>query len=177
MAAARKARFRARVRAENPPVLYSKNVAPLPPGANPAGPQAPLENGGAIVAPVVPLDFIAWSPEDFREIISELIPAAEQQFVKGVTERAVKSKLAPDLLKDIERESRWDEPTKVALTKSLPALSAKYLNMTGVSAAYKNEGILALCLVRLWRKKGSLESRLDKIIAQNEALLNPEKKT
>lgn len=167
----KKQRQRAKARALNPPVLPSRVAPPAPPVAGQT--QAPVapQIVGAVSPSAPAVDFIAWTPDDFKEIVAELVPTVEQQRVKKLTEKAAKAKLPAELLREVEKDSRWDETTKKTLNLCVPPLAAKYANMSGVSATWKHEGIFALCLIRIMRKDAALHEKLDKLILQNAELL------
>lgn len=115
-------------------------------------------------------------PDDFQEIVDEVIATIEQARVKKRLGLAIEAKLSADLLKKIEADSRWDAATKKVLALRLPRLIAKYANMTGLSAEWKDEVICALCFLRIWNKENASDELLRTIIEQNKQILENQKK-
>lgn len=165
---ARQQEYRDKKRRENPPSLPPS--LPATGAGAPSQGQAQAGTQGGDPASAL-AEILAWVPEDFQEIVSELIGTIEQARVAKKNGLALESKLPPKMVKMIDDDARWDEATKKTLAIMLPKLIAKYANMTGISAEWKLECICGVCLIRLWRKDTGTDALLKQLIEQNKQLL------
>ena len=115
---------------------------------------------GPEVQPVVPWDASAVQP-----IVEQFLPAAEELMVKQITDRAVRSRRTPEIVKAIEADAKWYEPAKKALNQNAAAVTAKWLNKLGVSSEYQAELALMTALSRIFGGHMLILRRLDKLIA------------
>lgn len=97
------------------------------------------------------------------------MPQAEAELVAMTTRKAVKASLPTSLLKEIERDARWSNTAKTALTVSAPQVAAKWLNKAGISAENQPEVVLSTALLSIAVAHFRLSRRLDLLIQQNAA--------
>jgi hypothetical protein len=154
----RKARNRATKQADPAP-LPSAVPGQVAPGAPPdAAPGGVL--GSEADAP------LPWQPEALQPIFDELVPLAESVDIKGIIEKAHKAKLPGELIHRIETDARWPELSKKGVLMSAPKVSAKLLNMTGISAEHQDTALLLTSVAAILASRNRVCSRLDKIIQQ-----------
>jgi hypothetical protein len=110
-----------------------------------------------------------WDPAALKPIFDQLIPAAEDLSVKQITSRAEKARLPADLLREIESDSKWPALAKKGLEMSAPKVTAKLLNMTGVSAEHQDFVVLGTSLATIISSHALLLRKLDKLIATQTA--------
>jgi len=115
---------------------------------------------GPEAQPVVP-----WDASTVQPIVEQFLPAAEELMVKQITDRAVKARLTPEIVKAIQADAQWPDPAKKALNQNMAAVTAKYLNKLGVSSEYQAELALMTALSRICGGHILLLRRLDKLIA------------
>ncbi len=82
----------------------------------------------------------------------------------------------PKLIKEIEEDAHFPKAAKVLLVTSLPRLAAKWLNYSGISAAYQDEPAVATAILLIIKQDRATNAKLDKLIAQTKAPKGPEKK-
>lgn len=142
-----------------PPPLPSA-VAPNP-GPSPTSPGVPAP---ATVGPDVPP--VPWQPEILSGLIDELIEAAEQSRVEDYLKKCNEAGLMPKLVKEIENDARFPRTAKALLKTSLPRLSAKWLNKTGISAEYQDEISCLSAVILIVKHNSSVDARFDEILLE-----------
>ena len=168
----RKARQRARQRAENPPALPAVaddgeplpglDAAPLDTGEAPGGDLGGVP-GAECGAPV------PWDAASLAPLIEQLLPTLEAASVARITRKAAAAKLPADLLRAVENDSRWPKPAAKVLQMAGPQLAAKWLNKTGVSAEHQLEVAVLSAVGCIVAGQSAVLSRLEKIIAEKAA--------
>lgn len=155
----RKANYRARKRAENPPALPVN----LPGVASPTNStSAPAVDPAAVSAsPVVP-----WNVEPLRPLVEGLVSTAEQLSVTRQTAKAAKAKLPTALLKKIEDDARWNPLQKTSIVQTAPPVIADALNEAGISGKYQPLTILGLTIASLFYSQSAKSAATDKLIAE-----------
>ncbi len=168
----RKNAYRARTRVEDPPALPAAGarLVGAPPTA-PAGPPgsglAPLGADGAAPVP--------WDAATLKPLFEQLLPSVEQMTITRLTGRAAKGGLPGDVLKAIEDDARWSQPTKTALLLSGPQVTAKWLNKSGLSAENQPEVVFTTAVCSLVVSQMLLGAKLDKLIAETKKAPEPAK--
>ena len=109
---------------------------------------------------------VPWRPEDAKPLADAFVALGEALMVKKITSKAADVGLPPKTLRELEDDARIEPVMKKALADSGAAVGAKYANKYGLSSEYAPETQLAGLLVYCWRKFSSLESKLDKALAE-----------
>ena len=82
---------------------------------------------------------LPWQPDALRDILSELIEAAEENRVAKYVAAVTEAGLMPKLVREIEADAHFPNTAKMLLKRSLPKLAAKWLNKAGLSAEFEDE--------------------------------------
>jgi hypothetical protein len=178
----RKAIYRAsKKQAESPPVLPPPVAKPGQP-ASPAGAQASTVSGSAPVngmaaVPPGPGDvsapIVLWTGPDLAPVTDAAVPLMEEVLHTQKLQKLRSAKIAPETIKQIEKDFEWPGQSKAMLSKTGAALGAKYLNKIGVNAVYKDEVNFGMALLLILKKEAATNRRLDKLIAAAEKTAGP----
>jgi len=153
---------------------------PLPAKLSPVQSELPAQTGSpaaGVVAPSAAPPVVPWTAEIVKPFTSELIPVVEAVRVAKRTEKATAAGLSKDLIKEIQKDAHWPAVAKKTLDTSLPRLSAKWLNKSGMSAEYADEVAVGSALLMIWRADTAITERLDKLIELKEKQLKQNEKT
>lgn len=142
--------------------VASADPPPLPAAG---GPGAPVGGGADFGGDSVDGGPVPWDSKQLAPLFDQLIPAVEALAVTQLTGKALKAKLPRELVADIEKDGRWNEPAKKALAVAGPQLAAKYLNKTGVSAENQPEIVFGTALASIAVGHFRLVQRLNELIA------------
>lgn len=140
------------------------NPAPLPAAVAGEG-QTPL--GGVGTGPSLPFDgsgVTPWDSQTLKPLFDQLLPAVEALTVRQIVERADKAKLPGAVVKEIEKDAAWAEPSRKALAVAAPQVAAKWLNKSGVSAENQPELVMGTALAAIIVGQQATLRRLDKLI-------------
>lgn len=130
--------------------------APVPASASAPDPAQTASNS----PPVVP-----WSADTLKPLFEELIPAIERETVKSLSDKA--AKISTELAQEVARDAAWSPPAKGALTNQAPAVAAKWLNASGISAENAGEVICGIAIVCIWNSHRVLLNKLTEMAAKN----------
>ena len=110
-----------------------------------------------------------WQAGDLLPVTRNAVPLFEALCQKPVLKKARRANLPKEVLAEIERDSRWPDGSKKMLADTGSALAAKYLNKSGVSAAFKDEVNFGVALCSIAAGQIALQRRLDALIAASQA--------
>ena len=161
--AKRKRDERAAARAAAEPAALP-SAAPVSPGASPAA-SLPVDFGATVTAAAV----VAWEAEKLAPLTSQLIGLVEDIDVGSFTKVARAGELPEKVVKKIEADSHWPRAGKMMLERAAPKLAAKWMNQTGVSAAYQDEMELMAGLSAVIVSRQKLMKELRELVAQFKA--------
>lgn len=150
----------AKARSDLPPTLPpagSGLAGDTAPENDHLGPDIPGEDGASSVP---------WTPEIVQGLLDELIEAAESGRVASYVGKCQEAGLMPKLIKEIEKDAHFPRTAKVMLKDALPRIAAKYLNMTGISAAYRDELACMTSLILIVKNDRKMSSRFDELIGE-----------
>jgi hypothetical protein len=169
----RKAEYRARMRAQNPPALPP--ALPQSNQARNANPDATQpqadDNGAGLESPPLP-----WDSDALRPLVDELLTTVEQERVTKRTRKAELAGLPSDLLREIEKDSRFPSTAKTTISKTAPPEIARWLEKAGISGQNQNGALLVGAVALIWLKDSRLDAKLDKLIAQRDSARAEEQK-
>lgn len=111
-------------------------------------------------APVVP-----WQPETLNSLVEELLNAAEEGRVSSFAGKCTEAGLMPKLVKEIGEAAHFPRAARVLLKESLPRLSAKWLNRSGISSEYQDEVAVVTALLLIVQHDRKTSAKLDELIA------------
>lgn len=148
-----------------PPALPS--AAPRPdqtemPSAAPALDRGAVPSSSTLSVEPEPLP---WQADTLKDLIGELLDAAEQNRVAQFLEKCREAGLVGQLIKEVERDAYFPKTAKLLLKNALPRLAAKYLNKAGFSAEYRDELACVTAVLLIIKHDRSLSQRLDEMIA------------
>ena len=132
-------------------------------GANPPPPDSVGGNAGVPSADsgVAP---VAWQPDSLKPLIEQLIEAAEAGRVGNFVSKCAEAGLTGKLVREIEVDAHFPKAAKFLLCRSLPRLSAKYLNQLGLSSEYEDELACVGAVLLIVQNDRKLDSRLVELI-------------
>ena len=170
----------------NPPVTPAAPIqpvtipAPLPsavaPGAEPARTETdPLDT----LADSAALALERWTGTDLEDVLGELVSLVEEWRQSVREKKARLALLSESTVKELAAASRWNERLKNRVAMSGSRVCAKLLNANGISAAYKDEIILASASIGLALAEVKSNAAFDKLIAaaKNGPPITPSAKT
>ena len=99
--------------------------------------------------PGLALPPVPWDAEPLRELAGELVGLGEAAAVARNTTKAVSAGMPKELLKEIEKNSRWNPALKVTIAKTAPPEFCKAMESAGISGQYQNLTVLALSVACL----------------------------
>lgn len=159
---------------EPPPLPAASGNGAAPPNVPPGATQAPGEAGSDDPAPGRPV--VPWTPDMLQELTDGIVDALEERRIEKFIGKARQAELPEKLVREIGQDARYPVVGKKGLKIALPQVGAKLANKAGISAEHLPEVILAKALTLNLISGRRLEARLDKIIAQNEAAKEAERK-
>ena len=108
---------------------------------------------------------VPWTGTQLAPVFAELVPVVEKIMVGQVKGKATAANLPATEVKAICQEAEWNDVTRKALELSAPAVAAKWLNKSGVSAEHQDEVVLVTALAGVAVGHFRLCARLDELIA------------
>jgi hypothetical protein len=166
----RKAKWRAKKAAENPPALPTVlpgSDAPTPGQASPP----PL-----VQAPGVVSDFVPWDVEPLREIAGEVVSLVEQAQVARQTTKAFKAGLPKAMIAEVEKNSRVNPAIKVTIAKTGPPEICKAFESAGISGKWQNLTLLFAAAGAWFAASRKASADTDRMIAEFKGPQPPEEK-
>jgi hypothetical protein len=106
-----------------------------------------------------------WTPEELKEVVSELIGLFEEWDKTDSVKTARAAKLSDDLVKQIEQDASMPAFCKGVFVRTIPALAAKYLNQAGLPATGKDETLLLMAVLYMAYDKFSRSRDIKKLAA------------
>ncbi len=159
---------------EPPPLPAAGLNGAAPPAVYPDASQTPAETSGLDTAPGRPV--VPWTPDMLQELTDGIVDALEERRIEKFSGKARQAELPEKLIREISQDARYPVIGKKGLKIALPQVGAKLANKAGISAEHLPEVILAKAIALNLVSGRRLEARLDKLIAQNEAAKEQEKK-
>lgn len=153
--AERKKLARAAERKPDPPAIPSASSATeAQPGAVAVVP------GAGSGAPV------PWEAAKLKPLVARLVKTAESLAVKQISSTAAKANLPGPILKEIEDKAAWHDLAKEAINESAPAVAAKWLNRTGMSAEHQDELVLGTAILDVAASHVLLLKRIEELVTK-----------
>lgn len=101
-----------------------------------------------------------------RPLLEEGLDIWEATRVLGLTTKAKEAHLPDALLRELEKDAKFNPLAKRGVASSGPEMIAKSLNAAGVSAKHKDAIVVIGGLLMIVRQGASLNNRLDELIAK-----------
>lgn len=161
----------AKAAATPPPPLPSRPAPPLAELEN----KTPAQIAAVDSVQIAPVDL--WVADDLRQCSVEIVSLVESWRVISHTKRAIKGNLPPLVVDEIKKDAAFPPDTKKSLSNSSPATLAKMFNELNVPVSLKSIVTTAPALLYLIVRDLQTGSRIEKLIQQNNAAQQPEKKT
>ena len=112
-----------------------------------------------------------WSADVLRPLIEQLLPVAENLDVESLKKLA--AEIGPEAVSVVAEKAPWNPLARETIKTSAPAVAAKWLNKTGISAENAPEVALGIALAGIvggrLAVKGTLEKMAEEARADRES--------